>query len=292
VNKVKKSLEETKILSDRGSISVDQRISSMIVKDVESNIANVENLIKTLDKVTPQVMIESRIVEVSTNASREFGIKWGIQAGSFDDLWSLTGLTPSMVDFPSAAGAGGGSGINFGVLNPSGTFKLDLEIGALENAGKLKIISNPRILTVDNEEANISQGQSIPVRKLTSEGTVSTEFKDVLLALKVVPHITPDKSVIMNVDVSKEDLDPTIPSVEGVPATRKSEATTNVIIRDGETLVIGGIYKNTTNDSEEGTPYLMHIPVLGWLFKKQEIEDQTTELLIFITPRIIERETE
>jgi len=287
VKKVRASIEQAKILSKRGSISVDERISSLIIKDVASNMSKIKQLIDTLDKPTPQVMIEARIVEVNTSATREFGIRWGATITSKNRLTTLQGLTPYMVDFPSAAGPGSGSGFTFGFINPKQTLGIDLEISALETSGKLKIISNPRIITVDNKEAVISQGKSIPVRKLTSEGTVSTEFKDIKLELKVKPHITPEGSIILNVNAKKEELDPTIPSVEGVPGTDKKEAKTNVIIKDGETLVIGGIYKSVSNNSETGVPTFKDIPFIGWLFKNQKKEAQTNELLIFITPRII-----
>jgi len=155
--------------------------------------------------------------------------------------------------------------------------------------GNLKVISNPKVLTIDNGKAKILQGKSVPVRKLTTEGTVSTEFKDVTLELNVTPHITPDRSISMSVEIKKEELDPTVPSVEGVPGTDKKEANTNVIIKDGETIVIGGMYKVTTNDSESGVPGLMRIPILGWLFKSTKIVSNTSELLIFITPRIVEK---
>ncbi|NOZ25200.1 MAG: type IV pilus secretin PilQ [Nitrospirae bacterium] len=290
VSKVKSAIDQAKILSERGSVSVDQRISSLIVKDVPSNMPKVESLIKTLDKSTPQVMIEARIVEVNTNVSQEFGVRWGFAANTSNRLSSVGGLTPYVVDFPAAgAGPGSGSGITFGFLNAARTLSLNVELSALETTGKLKIVSNPRIITVDNQEAFISQGKSIPVRKLTSEGTVSTEFKDVKLELKVKPHITPDESVILSVEAKKEELDPTIPSVEGVPGTDKKEAKTNVIIKDGETLVIGGIYKTVNNDSESGVPRLRDVPILGWLFKNKKKEAQTNELLIFITPRIVKR---
>ncbi|HEC97911.1 MAG TPA: type IV pilus secretin family protein [Nitrospirae bacterium] len=293
VSKVKSAIDQGKILSERGSVSVDQRISSLIIKDVPSNMPKVESLIKTLDKSTPQVMIEGRIVEVNTNASREFGVRWGVNASTSNRLSNVGGLTPYVVDFPaSGAGPGSGTGINFGFLNAARTLSLSVELSALETTGQLKIVSNPRIITIDNQEAFISQGKSIPVRKLTSEGTVSTQFKDVKLELKVKPHITPDGSIIMKVEVKKEELDPTIPSVEGVPGTDKKEAKTNVIIKDGETLVIGGIYKTVHNNAESGVPSLKDIPILGWLFKSKKKEARTNELLIFITPRIVKRSLE
>ena len=305
VKKVRTSIEQAKILSKRGSISVDERISSLIIKDVASNMSKIKQLVDTLDKPTPQVMIEARIVEVNTSATREFGIQWGffgdfrsngINRGGVHGFTTLSSgpFTGSqfMVDFPaSGVGALSGSGIAFGFLDAAGTAGLDFQIAALETSGNLKIVSNPRIITIDNKEATISQGKSIPVRKLTSEGTVSTEFKDIKLELKVKPHITPEGSIILNVNAKKEELDPTIPSVEGVPGTDKKEAKTNVIIKDGETLVIGGIYKTVNNDSQSGLPVAKDIPVLGWLFKNKKVEKQTNELLIFITPRIVKTPT-
>lgn len=257
----------------------------------------------TLDKPTPQVLIEARIVEVNTAMTRDLGIQWGMQLQASNTLSSLGGLSgiPStstgaftgnnyLVDFPAKnVGPLSGSGFTFGFLSPDRTFGLDLQLSAIETIGHGKVISNPRILTVDNGKAKILQGKSIPVRKLTSEGTVSTEFKDVTLELIVVPHITPDGSIGMSVEIKKEELDPTVPSVEGVPGTDKKEAITNVIIKDGGTVVIGGMYKISTSDSDSGVPGLMKLPLLGWLFKNNTKTSNTNELLIFITPRIVEK---
>ncbi len=292
-----------KVLSPRGSINVDKRTSTMVVKDVASVFPEVENLLKTLDKPTPQVLIEARIVEVNTNSERELGIQWGVNLKTTNTLASIGGLSGVpllstgpftggnyLVDFP-AKGVGplSGSGFTFGIIDPARSIGLDLQLSAIETMGHLKVISNPKVLTIDNGKAKILQGKSIPVRKLTTEGTVSTEFKDVTLELNVTPHITPDRSISMSVEIKKEELDPTVPSVEGVPGTDKKEANTNVIIKDGETIVIGGMYKVTTNDSESGVPGLMRIPVLGWLFKSNKVTQNTSELLIFITPRIVEK---
>lgn len=298
---VEAAVRNSKILSPRGSISVDKRTSSMLIKDVASVFPEIENLLATLDRPTPQVLIEARIVEVNTNNEQELGIQWGLNLKASNTLSSIGGLsgvpfTSSgpftggnyLVDFPSkSVGPLGGSGISFGIINPAKTMGLDVQLSAIASVGNLKVISNPKILTVDNGKAKILQGKSIPVRKLTTEGTISTEFKDVTLELNVTPHITPDGSIAMAVEIKKEELDPTVPSVEGVPGTDKKEANTNVIIKDGETIVIGGMYKITTNDSESGVPGLMKIPVLGWLFKTNKISTTTTELLIFVTPRIV-----
>ena len=298
---VESAVRNAKILSPRGSISVDKRTSSMLVKDIAWVFPEIENLLATLDRPTPQVLIEARIVEVNTATSRDLGIQWGLNISAANTLSQFGGLSgvPNvspgqfsggnyLVDFPSKSVAPlSGSGFAFGIMNPARTMALDLQLSAIETAGNGKVISNPKILTIDNVAAKILQGKSIPVRKLTSEGTVSTEFKDVTLEMNVKPHITPDGSIAMELEIKKEELDPTVPSVEGVPGTDKKEAKTSVIVKDGETVVIGGMYKITTNDSTSGVPGLMKIPLLGWLFKSDAITSSTSELLIFITPRIL-----
>jgi|GEM_PF-346536 len=298
---VESAIKNSKILSPRGSLSVDKRTSSLLIKDVASVFPEVENLLATLDRPTPQVLIEARIVEVNTNNEQELGIQWGLNLKASNTLAGIGGLSGVpftstgpftggnyLVDFPSkGVGPLSGSGITFGIINPAKTMGLDVQLSAIASVGNLKVISNPKILTVDNGKAKILQGKSIPVRKLTSEGTVSTEFKDITLELIVTPHITPDKSVAMAIEIKKEELDPTVPSIDGVPGTDKKEANTNVIIKDGETIVIGGMYKINTTDAEEGVPGLMNIPILGWLFKTNRTVKSTTELLIFVTPRIV-----
>jgi type IV pilus assembly protein PilQ len=299
VKVVETSIRSSKILTPRGSMSVDVRTSSMLIKDVASVFPEVENLLATLDKPTPQVMIEARIVEVNTNAVKDLGIQWGgfiKGTNTLSSIGGFSGLNPGtftgenfLVDFPGGASEGSGSGFTFGILNPAKTMGLDLQLSAVETLGKGKVISNPRILTVDNGKAKILQGKSIPVRKLTTEGTVSTEFKDINLELNVQPHITPDNSIGISIEIKKEELDPTVPSIEGVPGTDKKEAKTDVIIKDGETIVIGGIYKINTTESETGVPGLMKIPILGWLFRNTKEEVTTAELLMFITPRIVQK---
>ncbi|MCL5422440.1 MAG: type IV pilus secretin PilQ, partial [Nitrospirae bacterium] len=294
----KKAITDSKVLTPRGSIGVDERTSSMVIKDAASVFPQVENILQTIDRPTYQVMIEGRIVEINTNDERDLGIQWGIKmtaANTLSSLGGLSGLSSGpftgnkfMVDVPANV-AGRGSGINFGILSPDRTFGLDIQLSALESLGNTKVISNPKILTVDNGKAKILQGKSIPVRKLTTEGTISTEFKDINIELNVSPHITPDKSVGLDIEIKKEEIDKTVPSIEGVPGTDKKEAKTSVIIRDGETIVIGGMYKVNESDSKQGVPGLMKIPILGWLFKQNATAKSTSELLIFITPRIVEK---
>jgi len=299
VSVVQTAVTNSKILTPRGTISVDERTSTMLVNDVASVFPKIENYLLTLDKPTPQVLIEARIVEVNTNEVRDLGIQWGLTLRGVNTLSSLGGFSGLntgtftgnnfLVDLPGGASAGSGSGFTFGIMNPAKTMGLDLQLSAVETLGKGKVISNPRIMTLDNEEAKILQGKSIPVRKLTTEGTVSTEFKDITLELTVKPHITPDNSISIDFGIKKEELDPTLPSIEGVPGTDKKEAKTNVIVRDGETIVIGGIYKVNKSDSETGVPGLMRIPILGWLFKNNKENVTTSELLMFITPRIVQK---
>jgi type IV pilus assembly protein PilQ len=301
VSVVEKAIKDSKMLSPRGSVSVDERTSSVVVKDVPSVFSLIEELLATLDKPTPEVLIEARIIEVNTQNTRDLGIQWGFRWNATNTLatlggYNLLGKGPFtgnnfMVDFPStSAAAGSGSGFNFGILNPSGTFGLDLVISALEKTNRGKIISNPRVVTTDNEKALIMQGTSEPYPVLTSEGTVSAAFKDVVLKVEVKPHITPTGAVGLEVSVTKEDILGVVTIQNSqVPRTSKIEANSKVLVENGETLVIGGVYKKTESTSDAGVPGIMKIPVLGWLFKNNSINDQTSELLIFITPRILER---
>lgn len=299
VKDVEKSIKDSKMLTPRGSVSVDERTSSLVIKDGASVFPQVESLLATLDKPTPQVMIEGRIVEINTRDLRDLGIQWGIKVNARNTLSELGGLpglglgsftgNNFVVDAPALI-TGRGSGISFGMLSPDRTFGLDLQLSAVEELNRGKIISNPKILTIDNGKARILQGKSIPVRKLTTEGTISTEFKDINIELNVIPHIAPDRSISMDIEIKKEELDFTLPSIEGVPGTDKKEAKTSVIIQDGATIVIGGMYKINTSDSKTGVPFLMKVPILGSLFRRENTIVDTAELLIFITPRIVEKQ--
>lgn len=303
VKDVEAAVKSAKLLTPRGSTSVDERTSTILVQDTTDVLQKVEELLSTLDKPTPQVLIEARIVEVNTATTRDLGIQWGMNLQASNTLSSFGGLSGVpllssgpftgrnyLVDFPAKnVGPLSGSGFAFGFLSPDRTFGLDLQLSAVQELGKGKIISNPRILTVDHGRAKIIQGESIPTRKLTAEGTISTEYKDVTLELIVTPHITPDKSISMLVELKKEDINPTRLAVDGALSTFKKEINTTVVIRDGETIVIGGMYKSSSSNFDTGVPGLMKIPILGWLFKNERSVGDEQELLMFITPRIIER---
>ncbi|MEW6675617.1 MAG: type IV pilus secretin PilQ [Nitrospirota bacterium] len=307
VDKIETTLKNSKALSSRGSISTDKRTSSIIVKDVASSMPEIESLIKTLDTPTPQVMIEARIVEAETTSIKDLGIQWGFLWSPPDSRLTVGGIKtaeqtpggtkallgrgtfrdyPLIVNFPSAADTSGGGAIGLGYLNASQTFVLDLQLSALESARKGKIISSPKIMTIDNEKATIKQGKKIPVQTVSAEGT-QTQFIDMSLELTVTPHMTPDGSISMKIDSKKNEA--LTETVGGIPVMGTSEATTQVIIKDGETIVIGGIFKTTESESESGVPGLSKIPILGWLFKKERTDITQSELLIFITPRIVEK---
>jgi type IV pilus secretin PilQ/predicted competence protein len=289
--------EKLRVLSRRGTVMADKTSNTLTVEDVSSKLKLIDDFIAEIDQPIRQVLIEARIVEVNTNVQHDFGIQWGTffkGANTLSSIGGFSGLNKGtftgnnfLVDFPGSASAGSGTGITFGVMNAAKTVGLDVQLSAFETLGTAKVVTNPKIMTMDRQEARILQGKSIPVRKLTAEGTVSTEFKDVTMELVVTPSITREKTLDLAISIKKEELDPTVPSIEGVPGTDKKEAKTKVMMQDGETIVIGGLYKINTSDTSSGVPGLMNVPVLKWLFSKKDVTSNTTELMIFITPRIV-----
>ncbi len=297
VKKVEKIIKDAKIMTKRGYVSYDERTSSVIIKDVETMHPEFAKLIKSIDLPTPQVNIEAKIVEVTTNFTKDLGIQWGILWQPPDSRTTIGGPSipggigfnagnPLMVDLPAAVQAGSGGAIGIGYISASNTFTLDLQLSAMENSGNGRIISNPRITTSDNQEATIQQGKKIPYQSVSAEGT-KTEFVDANLELTVTPHITPDGTIVMEIQVTKNEADFS-QTVGGVPTIDTKEAETQVLIGNGDTLVIGGIFKTNITESHAGVPGLSKIPLLGWLFKKKQDTNTTSELLIFITPRIVE----
>src|SRR3989344_2904951 len=298
------------LLSDRGSVSIEARTNTLIIKDIPANIKKAVDLITQLDTQTPQVLIEARIVEAQSNFARDLGVQWGVAtlSSSKDKFTSgfgsstavTTGPTQTGLDrtgpfstqpnyavsLPAAGGAGtlGAMGFSFGKLTGD-PFLLDLRISAGEKKGLTKTISRPRITTLDNKEARTSQGDSVPYETTSSSGT-QTSFIDATLELTVTPHITPDGSVSMKIKASRNSIG-SFRSASGTPSISKKEASTEIIVKDGETAVIGGIVVSDNSDATSGIPFLKDIPLLGWLFKNKAISDSQTELLIFITPNIV-----
>jgi type IV pilus assembly protein PilQ len=296
VNNVQESVKG--LITERGTITLDGRTSTMIIKDVDSTHAEIQRLIISLDLPTPQVNIESKIVEVSTNFTKELGVQWGMLWSPPDSRTTIGGPSipggagfnsenPFLVNLPASVGPGTGGAIGIGYISASQVFSLDLQLSAMELSGQGKIISHPRITTMDNQEAVITQGKKIPYQGEAESGGTTTEFADAELELTVTPHITPDNTIMMDVEVKKNEADFSN-AVNNVPAIDTKEASTKVLIRNGDTLVIGGVYKTTVSTNVTGVPGFSKIPILGWLFKSREDIENRDELLIFITPRIVE----
>ncbi|MEK7307215.1 MAG: type IV pilus secretin PilQ [Nitrospirota bacterium] len=310
----KESSETLKgILSKKGSISVDSRTNSIIVRDVPGNIEKISEIMRGLDSKTPQVLIEARIVEVNTNFTRELGVQWGgnlsqsTSLGTFQATGATSGsTTPTaltggvglsgnnfIVNLPAnvSSGHGGALGLLFG--NISNTFQLDLQLSAMEDRGHGKILSNPKVLTLNNKEAKISSGTEILIPTATivgagtgtTGGTTGVTTINAKLELTVTPHVTPDNQIVMHVKTDKKDPDFNR-QVQGIPPLSTRTAETDLLVEDGETIVIGGIFTRSESSSEAGVPWLSNIPLLGWLFKKEAKVENQNELLIFITPTI------
>jgi type IV pilus assembly protein PilQ len=299
------------VLSERGTVTTDIRTNTLLVRDIASNIARARSLVQHLDTITPQVLIESRIVQANTNFVREIGVQWGgsIQqsAGTnnstglvFPNNYAISGgvatgtapangtsSTPNFaVNLPAAVGAGSGGaiGMTFGSVN--GAFQLNLRLSALETKGQIRTISSPKVTTVHNTTARITQGLSIPFSQVSAQG-VNTVFVDAQLSLEVTPHITSDGSVLMLVHATNNQPDPSLTGANGQPAISKQEATSQVLVKDGDTTVLGGIYVRTTSTEEDSVPFLGSIPILGYFFKHTNDTETRQELLFFITPRIL-----
>jgi len=284
------------VLSERGDVKVDDRTNIMIVKDIPRNIPAVKNLVKSLDTKTPQVLIEARIVEANLTFQRELGVKWGFLAGggkatvgggtSGTSTLDGTTTTHKLVDLPAASKAGSAGIIE--LLFSRGTIKeLDIAISAHENKGDVKIISSPKIATLDNKQASIEQGLRIPIRKVDPQsGQISTEFIEANIKLTVTPHVTNDGHIKLNIIAKKDAPDYTV-VVDNVPSIDKKEAITEVLIKDDGIVAIAGVYSIEKNEGDEGVPLFGKIPLLGWLFKREAKEDKRKDLLIFISPKIL-----
>ena len=292
------NLEE--LLSDKGSLAVDTRTNTIIVNDTQATISTITDLVATLDRPTPQIMIESRIVESSRNFLRELGVqiagrgKENVNA-SFPSAVSIFGAgeragsdVPGnfILDLPAqvGTGAGGSLGISFASI---GSGFLDVQLSALEASGRGKVISRPRIATLDNTEALIQSGRRIPFETTSANQGTQTQFADASVSLRVTPHVTPHGFINMKIVATRNAADFTRTSRDGVPTIITREAATEMLVRDGDTVVIGGLYTRDTSTSQNGVPFFSKIPVLGVLFRKTRNLDNTDELLFFITPRIM-----
>jgi type IV pilus assembly protein PilQ len=295
------------LLSPGGSIRVDTRTNSILLTDTVSRVGDIEELITSLDTRTPQVLIESRIVQATLDFIRELGVQWGLNYRASAATGNPTGATfPSsvdvggvnvgspfgtaadnfIIDLPAAVGTGGGGAIGLVLGSLTGAFDLDIRLSALENKGDGRILSSPKVLTLDNQPARIEQGVSIPFLSVSAAGT-QTQFVDATLRLEVTPHVTNDNRILMEIRVTDNAPDPTITGANGQPSIRRNEAETQALSSDGETIVIGGIFKRDVSERIAGVPWFSRVPLLGWLFRRETTLDQRRELMVFITPRIV-----
>jgi type IV pilus assembly protein PilQ len=264
-------------------ITVDKTNNMIVMSDVARSIKRAKEIVQKLDRVTPQVLIEARIVEASNNFSRELGVTlsgtYGPVGNKYIRDFSFTAANPPISSL-------GSLGINFSKL--TGTpWTLNATIAAAESEGQVKIISSPKILTLDNTEASIKQGLAYPYNKLDADGNTTIEWKDIALELQVTPHVTPDDRISMEIAVKNNEVGAVL---NGEQSFTTKEANTELLVNDGDTVIIGGIRKSREDTGQSGVPGLMNIPVLGWLFKTESKENQLDELLIFITPRIVQLE--
>jgi type IV pilus assembly protein PilQ len=315
------------VLTNRGVANVDKRTNIIVLQDIEKSVKKVKQLVASLDSQTPQVLIQTRIVEATTDFTREMGIKWGgrysadaahgnptglmfpnsvrvsgadVTGQTFGTQAATQGLGTTqsggaipnipnanyLVNLPApiGLGSGGGMGITLGSIND--TFALDLQLSALESRGEGRVISRPEVTTLDNKQASITQGVSIPFQ-IRQQGETSLSFIEANLNMTVTPHVTADESIIMKIEIAKNAPNTSIPTSTGDPAIDKKEAVTEVLVRNGETSVIGGIFSEEETRTELGVPWFSRIPVLGIFFRDRKQIKKRSELLIFITPRIV-----
>lgn len=316
----------TGFLSSRGSVTFDERTNTLLISDTPAKIAEIRKLVATLDRPVQQVLIESRIVIATDSFARELGAKFGISGGYTDNNGNVVGISGNAaaagavanqayqnrlglggiggtspigdplltrdrlnVNLPAAVGAGG----SFGLAILGADYLLDLELSANQTEGRTEVLSSPRVVTANNTEAIIKQGQEIGYVTVTGgangAGTATVQFKEAVLELKVTPTITADDRVYLNLNVKKDALNRFIDSPGGgqVPQLDKREVTTGVLVDNGQTVVLGGVYEISKADTENKVPLLGDIPVLGNLFRKKGRNDSKAELLIFVTPRIL-----
>jgi type IV pilus assembly protein PilQ len=297
-----------------GETIIDERTNTLTVTDYSETIDRIERYIASVDLPTPQVLIETRIVEAAATFARELGVQWGANYSGYsgdigyaygedvgtaawtqrtgnkqNDWISGVNFPEFLVDLPAEAVFGispAAVGVQVGRI-AGDLLNLDLRLSAAEQEGLTKIISRPKVMSMDNVEAVIAQGREIPYTQVNPEGNVSVVWKEALLRATVTPRISPDERVHMRLNITNDDIDPTIRSSTGEPAISKQEASTEVLVRNGETVVIGGIFKETISRSEGGVPGLKDIPVIDWLFKKKARSEEKRELLIFMTPFIV-----
>jgi type IV pilus assembly protein PilQ len=276
-------------LSSRGQMQVDTRTNTLIISDLPDSLQTAQNLINTLDKPEPQVEVEARVVQTTRDFAQAIGVQWGLNGRVAPELGNTTGLAfpnngtlAAGVNHPENAAS---SVIQLAMGAINGAFDLDVALSALERTGKGRVLSTPRLTTQNNIEAEVAQGIQIPIQTVANN-TVTVTFRDAVLTLRVTPQITSANTVIMKVQLENATPDFSR-EVNGIPPIDTQRANTQVQVNDGATTVIGGIFVSREQISQQRTPLLHRIPLLGWMFKRDSQQDESRELLIFITPRIL-----
>jgi type IV pilus assembly protein PilQ len=297
-------------LSSRGQIQVDARTNTLILTDLPERLETAANLISILDRAEPQVEVEARVVQTTRDFAHAIGVQWGFggrlspelgntlpfafpnkvivggrgtETGPTDSRSRPTDQVPGVLDLPATGEGAASVGVQLGAVN--GAFNLDLALSALERSGKGRVLSTPRLTTQNNVSAEVAQGIQIPIQTVANN-TVTVSFKDAVLLLKVTPQITSANTVIMQITIENASPDFSR-SVNNIPPIDTQRAITQVQVNDGATTVIGGIFVSRETTSNNRVPLLHRIPLLGWLFKRDTVNDESRELLIFITPRIL-----
>jgi type IV pilus assembly protein PilQ len=282
-----------KLLSERGSILLDKRSNTMIITDTRERLNNIKRLIKVIDKPMQQVLIEARIVEASDTFSRDLGVKWGgaysDTGGKFTNTLQGAAASTNVVDLRAAAVAASGGAIGYSLGTLSGALNLNLELSAAETEGKIKVVSSPRIFTSNLKEAHIEEDRQIPFQEvsITTPPVITTRMESAKLSLLVTPQVTADNRIILELTVNKDTPQINDLVQGGQPIIQKKSIKTRLLVKNGETVVLGGIYSQELTETIAGVPVLKDIPLIGFLFKKKLKKDNRNELLIFITPTII-----
>ena len=303
---------DTTLMSDRGMVTTDQRTNTLLVQDTAAKLVEVRQLVARLDIPVRQVLIESRIVIANNDFSKELGVKFGLnkqtEFNGGNNIVSVGGTRPGDPrtggggvvdpDFTNPESSADNLLVDLGVVGASssigmaigkvGSYMLNLELSAMEAEGQGEVISSPRVLTSNQKAAFIESGTEIPYQEATSSGATSTSFQKAVLSLSVTPQITPDDRLIMDLQISKDSVGEF--SVDGVPSIDTKEISTQVLVDDGETLVLGGIYEQIKRNEVDRTPFFGELPLVDWMFKKTISQDDRAELLIFVTPKIVKEE--
>lgn len=293
------STGQSGFLSPRGSITIDQRTNSLLIRDTADNLVDIRQVIEQLDKPVRQVLIESRIVIANNDFNKELGVRFGTSGtdenslGQYATSGNLNG-TSQIINGEDLEQADR-LNVNLPVNNPAGSIGLalaklplgmilELELSAMQAEGKGEVISTPRVITSNQQQATIEQGTEIPYQEATSSGATNVSFKEAVLKLDVTPQITPDDRIVMDLEVSKDEVGEVF---LGVPSIDTRSVKTQVLVDNGETVVLGGIYEQSTSDNIERVPFFGDLPYVGFLFKNTAKEDRKRELLVFVTPKIV-----